>query len=260
MKWRWSLGISIVVVAATILLAQSNLQSKPTLKRASEDKNDGDSLAKRIVEVSPRMVTSTKITTKEQLQAKYAVNEIRLTNDSLLHSIRGAIQIENPSGKLQQDAITFLNEIGPLYGFQDVLSEYQIGSSYRDVVVFNQYVDNVPVAGSSIYVYSLKPNTITTVLGEFTPNIHVSTIPSVSINQAIQTAVDDIGTAATNCLIVDSLLIDQFNDEFHLMWWLGVYDTIQSPGYEYSIDAHSGLILKKIRLGVEIGKNSSASK
>ena len=63
----------------------------------------------------------------------------------------------------------------------------------------------------------------------------------------------------SNCIIVDTLLINLFNDEFHLMWWLGVYDTLKPPGYEYSVDAHTGEILEKIRIGVEFGKKSSTS-
>ncbi len=269
MKRHSIIAFMLIAVVASLLFAQQSDHDKNKIAErdskvtTSQQKQASDSLSDSMVkqqaESSLKGVSQTKITTKEQLQAQYAVDEIRLAGDSSLYSIHGAIQLENQSGELQRDAITFLNEIAPLYGFQDVLSEYRIGRHYSDVVVFDQYVGEVPVNGSSIYVYSLKPNTITTVRGRFFPNIQINTIPTIDSEQAIQVAVDDIGTMTSNCIIVDTLLINLFNDEFHLMWWLGVYDTLKPPGYEYSVDAHTGEILEKIRIGVEFGKKSSTS-
>lgn len=126
-------------------------------------------------------------------------------------------------GKPEEAAKEFLARYHGLFGLPSDLSNLQISESRKthlgERVIFRQYHNQIPVAGSEVEIHISRKNSIFCVTNHSVPNITVDTQPSVEMHHAVSAAeralgVDEAGVEKAS----SELVILPDGAEQHLAW------------------------------------------
>lgn len=150
-------------------------------------------------------------------------------------------------GAPKQAASAFLADHVALLGFGSLKNlRYLRTATMRGIrfVRFNQTVKGVPVYEAQYVVQLNERGHVIMVNGHYYPNIQVSTTPSVSSSQAVQTAKSALkGNLPQKIQSNAKLVIYRYHKKFHLAWKLGLSSEKPVMYMMFMIDAHSGNIL-----------------
>jgi Zn-dependent metalloprotease len=159
-------------------------------------------------------------------------------------------------GTARQAARSFLADHAALLGFGSLKHlRYVRTQKYKGIryVTFNEIVHSVPVYEAQYVVHLKRNGQVNMVNGRYYPHIKVSTSTPISKAAAIQTAQSDLKTDQNAGLKTTARLIIYRNKKkFHLAWELTLLSQNQGKNWLYMVDAHSGQILYKLNLIMDV--------
>ena len=135
-----------------------------------------------------------------------------------------------------------------------------IVSSQRDergnaIYKYQQTYKDVPIFGRELVVQISPNNELNLVAGQFEPSVNLSTVPRLSGNNAISTAIAGFATAPTTApVVLEKPTLMVYTDENTkpvLAWKASIEYTTQSTGYNREhiiIDANTGKALNHINM------------
>lgn len=155
------------------------------------------------------------------------------------------------SGNPESIATQFLGEYRELFSMKEGLADLQHSKTqtHRGVyhVTLDQFYQGVPVEGGEYKVHIRESGQVDMANGHYFSNINISTKPSISEDQALNTAISDLkltdpeGISTTSVLVVYPVA----DNSFKLAYKTIVFAENPFTDWLYYIDASSGEVIEK---------------
>lgn len=220
------------------------------------------------------MVLSAAMVTTPTVSSGQAVteNDVKLIQHEILKQKPNAKQLNVPiqEKKLEhfktKDAKQFLDKNKKLFNIENGKNHFKVKKIKKDElgmehVHMQQTVSGLPVEGSEVIVHYGKNGTVNSVNGYYNKTLaldtaELSTEPSISIKQALETAKDKVN--APEILPykpTTELVIYPYHGVNHVAYKTNVNFLGKNPGNWYVyVDAHSGKVIDKINTLMDVGQ------
>lgn len=191
---------------------------------------------------------------------KYRIDDER----GVPRRISGKIQEGLSKGDPVQTVYEFFEKNRELYGLADPRSELKVDGVSKDelgtLVVLKQQFRNVQVWNTMLKANFGRDGNLYAIYGSTYPDIDLSTIPSIDSAQAIAITKRDLNYTAEDereairfeesleskrSPVNAWLLVAPYNNQYYLVWIIGLSRIQPYEAWEYWVDAHSGAILNK---------------
>ncbi|MCX6354626.1 MAG: M4 family metallopeptidase [Candidatus Aureabacteria bacterium] len=146
----------------------------------------------------------------------------------------------------------FLNENKDLFRMSDAHSELKTRSNETDqyglrTIRFTQQYKEIPVYGGDLVASLDRDGRLTSVNGNYLPDISVTTVPRVSAEEALAIAKAVLGIADENVrtIIGPELMIYPKDGVYHLAWCLTLVTSKPFAEWKCFVDAHAGALIDK---------------
>ncbi|MEW5803935.1 MAG: hypothetical protein AB1847_17710 [bacterium] len=260
------LGFLFTMLSLIILIGGTALWSSPAHALFSTHANKGE---KGLTGGYTRRGENIRRVTPQELQKDKTWKSFlaqngekwRILRDETAHYLRvdNTDPSENAARKLNnqtdfaEEAKKFIQENESVFG---VSSEnfrqeevYQRGGIWS--VRFMQYVQDVPVYGSSLIFRYHKSGKLLNFGGTFYPGIVIDTTASLGSQTALDIAAGDLGLSSDSFTGSDLRLViypsteeDNQNTSYRLCWEVNLTSRTQRKGWRYLIDAHDKTVVE----------------
>ena len=133
----------------------------------------------------------------------------------------------------------------------DLREFYSLKNDKYTTKKFVQYYNNLEVIGSSLYAKLTNDNKLVAFGMDLFDNINVSVIPTIDVNEAINSATSNITNSISNIIVEDDvkiLAVPVYRDyEYHLIYQISFSTKIEHGPAKYLcyVDAHTGQLLMR---------------
>mgnify|MGYP001460699278 CR=1 FL=1 len=133
----------------------------------------------------------------------------------------------------------------------DLREFYSLKNDKYTTKKFVQYYNNLEVIGSSLYAKLTNDNKLVGFGMDLFDNINVSVIPTIDVNEAINSATSNITNSISNIIVEDDvkiLAVPVYRDyEYHLIYQISFSTKIEHGPAKYLcyVDAHTGQLLMR---------------
>ena len=168
------------------------------------------------------------------------------------------------SGTAEQVAQAFLSDYRTVFAMKPGLPDLQYTRTHENRygvkrVGFQQYAEAIRVYGATLKV-QVQDGRVSMVNGFYYPDIEESTSPAVSESEAIRTARTGLEIPPEQELDIQTELVIWPGDEqFHLGWKLLLTSSESMIGWEFILDAHSGMELFRENLWLQFSTTGTGN-
>ena len=198
-----------------------------------------------------------------RLRAGAALHRIKSNSETPArarwHRHRGTVRslynltLPAPLGTLETSMLKCLDDYRDLFAMTDQSIELRVMDVQRSLtgkhVRFHQYHNGIKVYGATISLHTNRSGQIRVIHSNYFPQINVSTVASLSPDQAISIAIADARASElrkpshANLVIFPSRDVGQtgdYADVYHLAYCVNIHSRQPLGSWEYIVDANSG--------------------
>jgi len=201
---------------------------------------------------------SVKVVTEAQLRAVERMSsesqeplDVKYNENSVPYLVSGKFTVGAKAGAGEEAAVKkFLNENRDLLRMSDAESELQARSDETDqfglrTIRFAQQHNGIPVYGGDLVAHLDGDGALTSVNGNYLPEISVDTTPAVTAAEAIGIAKGALGIADDNIhnTIGPVLMIYPKDGASHLAWCLTLVTAKPFAEWKCFVDAKTGTLI-----------------
>jgi bacillolysin len=208
----------------------------------------------------PAAQKSVKMATKAQLNAVERMRsesreplDIKYTENSVPYLISGKFTVGAKAGTGAEAVVrNFLNENKDVFRMRDAEGELRIRSDEVDqsglrTIRFAQQHDGIPVYGGDLVAHLDGDGALTSVNGNYLPEISVDTTPAIPAAEAIGIAKGALGLIDDDIhnTIGRELMIYPMDGAYHLAWCLTLVTKKPFAEWKCFVDAKTGTLIEK---------------
>jgi Zn-dependent metalloprotease len=189
-----------------------------------------------------------------QLYQRCRVDEV-LTNETGIPTfIRGDLTPVSRAGSSIDLSLRFFEENRDLYRMSNPPAELTLKDVKEDElgmthVTFSQTYSNIPVFLGELKVHMDREKRITAINGHYLDGINVGTKPAITLAQAQEKIVQDLGSTVEACNFQQGVLVVFRRDSSDYLAWLTQVRTSDNKGtWKYLVDALFGEVLHRYSL------------
>ncbi len=186
--------------------------------------------------------------TKLKSQSKSKI-DVRFDEKGIPTFLKGELSLP-ASGDKKDFALQFLDGYKELFLLKDPRAELKVKSVQEDKagnihIRFDQAYQGIPVWGAQLLVHLHKDGYIKSVNGRWEPTPQIDVIPTLSKENALKIAKDDLKNLDSLLEKPEvELLIFPWQNETHLAWQVTLIPDL-AHDWKYFVDAKTGTILLK---------------
>lgn len=208
----------------------------------------------------PAAQKSVKMATKAQLSAVERMRsesreplDVKYNENSVPYLISGKFTVGGKAGAGAEGvARNFLNENKDVFRMRDAEGELRTRSDEIDqsglrTIRFAQQHDGIPVYAGDLVANFDKEGNLTSVNGNYLPEISLDTAPAITAEEAIRIAKGALGLIDDDIhnTIGPELMIYPMDGAYHLAWCLTLVASKPSGEWKCFVDAKTGTLIDK---------------